>query len=204
MYHSLSFMFHQCHCDYGRGIPLESSIQFGNLSGCNTRSESNFAYSVGYCLSFSQHSFRHQVTKFWSSLPTAIRNHLYFSDFKDDLKIHSYPICNFCMSYFCKKCVFYFCIVSRISMCYRYNVCAQLWSGKDGYPDCEEFTLGLFPQLEFRVIHVLPSCKVAFFLQVHLFTPSIWNDQYFSEQSSTVVSDSSQYPISTMVLVNIV
>ena len=88
MYHSLCLMFHQYHYDYGWGIPLEPPIQFGNLSGYNTRTESTFAHSVRCHLTFSQHSFRHKVTVFWNSLPTAIRNHLRFSDFKDELKTY--------------------------------------------------------------------------------------------------------------------
>ena len=88
MYRSLCLMFYQYHCDYGRGIPLEPSIQFGNLSGYNTRTESTFAHSVRCHFSFSQHSFRFKVVKSWNSLPTAIRDHLHFSDFKDDLKTY--------------------------------------------------------------------------------------------------------------------
>ena len=47
-----------------------------------------FAHSVRCHFSFSQHSFRFKVAKFWNSLPTAIRDHLRFSDFKDDLKTY--------------------------------------------------------------------------------------------------------------------
>ena len=86
MYHFLCLMFHQYHCDYSQGISLEPSIQFGHLSGYNTRTETTFAHSLRCHLSFSQHFFRHSVIKFWNSLPLDIRDHLHFSDYKNELK----------------------------------------------------------------------------------------------------------------------
>jgi len=74
------------HCDYGQGITLEPPIQFGHLSGYNTRTETTFAHSLRCHLSYSQHFFRHSVIKFWNSLPLDIRDYLHFSDYKNELK----------------------------------------------------------------------------------------------------------------------
>ena len=86
---------------YSRGIPLEPPIQFGLFSGYNTRTENTFAHYLRCHLSFFQHSFGHNVIKFWNSLPPDIRDHLHFSDYKNELK-------TFLLTDLQSACVFYF------------------------------------------------------------------------------------------------
>ena len=87
MYHSLCLMFHKYHCDYGQGIPLKPPIQFGHLFGYNIHELKPLLHIFLRChLSFSQHFFRLSVIKFWNSLPLDIRDHLHFSDYKNELK----------------------------------------------------------------------------------------------------------------------
>ena len=52
MYHFLFLMFFHYHHDYGRAIPLEPLLQFGNLSVYHTRTKSCFAGVVCHLQSF--------------------------------------------------------------------------------------------------------------------------------------------------------
>ena len=76
-------MFYHYHHDYGRAIPLEPPLQFGNLSVYHTRTKSCFAGVVCHLQSF----FRHRAAQYWNSLPTNIKDHVQFSDFKSSVKL---------------------------------------------------------------------------------------------------------------------
>ena len=63
MYHSLFLMFFfHYHHDYGRTLPLESPLQFGNLSVYHTRTKSCFAGVVCHLHFF----FRHRAAQYWN------------------------------------------------------------------------------------------------------------------------------------------
>ena len=85
MYHSLFLMFFHYHHDYGQAIPLEPPLQFGNLSVHHTRTKSYFAGVVRHLQSF----FCHRAAQYWNSLPTNIKDHVQFGDFKSSVK--TYP-----------------------------------------------------------------------------------------------------------------
>ena len=80
-------MFFHYHHDYGQAILLEPSLQFGNLSVYHTRTKSCFAHTVRCCLSFIV-LFRHRVAQYWNSLPTDIKDHVQFGDFKSSVKTY--------------------------------------------------------------------------------------------------------------------
>ena len=84
MYHSLFLMFFHYHHDYGRAIPLEPLLQFGNLSVYHTRTKSYFTGAVCHLQSF----FRHRVAQYWNSLPTNIKDHVQFGDFRSSVKTY--------------------------------------------------------------------------------------------------------------------
>ena len=85
MYHFLFLMFFHYHHDYGRAIPLEPLPQFGNLSVCHARTKSCFAGVVCHLQSL----FCHRGAQYWNSLPTNIKDHVRFGDFKSSVK--TYP-----------------------------------------------------------------------------------------------------------------
>ena len=79
------FNFFHHHHDYGRAIPLEPPLQFGNLSVYHTRTKSCFAGVVCHLQSF----FPHRAEQYWNSLPTNIKDHVQFGNFKSSVK--TYP-----------------------------------------------------------------------------------------------------------------
>ena len=91
-YHSLFLMFFHYHPDYGRALPLEPPLQFGNLFVYHKRTKNCFAGVVCHLQSF----FCHRAAQYWNSLPTNIKDHVQFGDFKSSVK--TYPL-NLCFVY---------------------------------------------------------------------------------------------------------
>ena len=52
------------------------------------RNKSCFAHTVRCRLSFTQSFFCHRAAQYWNSLPTDIKDHVQFDDFKSSIKTY--------------------------------------------------------------------------------------------------------------------
>ena len=84
-YHSMCVMFHQF-CGCGKGILLKPRPLFSLAGLLITITELKFAHTMRCRSSFTQSFFCCKATHWWNLLPSNIKSHVQFSDFKNDVK----------------------------------------------------------------------------------------------------------------------